>query len=143
MDGPKDTNPKDAVAVAKASVTPISHAVMAEVGVAMMEGAQKYGRHNWRGSKVRTSIYIDAAMRHLMAYWEGETIDPASGMPHITKAIAGLTVLRDAQIVGTEIDDRPPPVPEGWWDRLEVIAREIIETYPEGVAPVTRNQEVD
>lgn len=104
----KPTNPKDAVGIKKAPLSTVSAAVMAEVGVAMMEGALKYGRHNYRGVGVRASVYYDATMRHMFSWWEGEDVDPDSGMSHITKAIASLMVLRDAMIQDKVEDDRPP-----------------------------------
>jgi hypothetical protein len=57
----------------------VSAPVLAEVGLGMLEGGHKYGRHNYRAIGVRTSIYYDAAMRHLTAWWEGEDIDAESG----------------------------------------------------------------
>jgi len=82
--------------------------VMAEVGVAMLEGATKYGRHNYRVAGVRSSVYYDALMRHMFAWWEGEDIDPDSQLSHVTKAITTLVVLRDAMMQGMATDDRPP-----------------------------------
>ena len=104
----KDTNPKDAIGISKAPMSTVSAAVLMEVGVAMLEGASKYGRHNYRAAGVRASVYYDALMRHAMAWWEGEDLDPDSGMSHITKAIATLVVLRDAMIQDKFTDDRPP-----------------------------------
>jgi len=104
---------------------------MMELGLAFMEGARKYGRHNYRAVGVRASIYYDAAMRHLMAWWEGEDIDTDSDLSHITKAIATLTVLRDAQINNRVSDDRPPPLPRGWLYELNKKAGGMIDKYPE------------
>ena len=104
----KDTNPKDAIGISKAPMSTVSAAVLMEVGVAMLEGASKYGRHNYRAAGVRASVYYDALMRHAMAWWEGEDLDPDSGMSHITKAIATLVVLRDAMLQDKFTDDRPP-----------------------------------
>jgi hypothetical protein len=101
-------NPKDLVGIRKAPMSTVSAAVMAEVGVAMHEGALKYGRHNYRAVGVRSSVYYDGTMRHLMAWWEGEDIDPDSELSHITKAITSLVVLRDAMLQGKCTDDRPP-----------------------------------
>lgn len=86
----------------------VSALVLAEVGVAMLEGATKYGRHNYRVVGVLASVYYDATMRHLRSWWEGEDIDIPSDMSHITKAITSLVVLRDAMIMGKFTDDRPP-----------------------------------
>lgn len=107
MDG-KCTNPKDMVGTRKAPMSTVPANVMAEVGVAMLEGACKYGRSNYRVAGVRSSVYYDAVIRHLFSWWEGEDIDPDSGMSHITKAITSLVVLRDAMIQDMATDDRPP-----------------------------------
>lgn len=104
----KDTNPKTAAAVSKPSLSVVPASVLMELSVAMTEGALKYGRHNYRHSGASASVYYDSTMRHLMAWFEGENIDPASGLNHVTKAIAGLVVLRDAMIQGKFNDDRPP-----------------------------------
>ena len=104
----KDTNPKDAVAIAKPPTTTVPLNVMAEVGVAMLEGARKYGRHNYRVIGVTAGVYIDATKRHLDSWWEGEDVDPDSDLSHITKAISSLVVLRDAMLNDMVMDDRPP-----------------------------------
>ena len=104
----KDTNPKDAVGTKKPPFSTVSGPVFAEVGVGMLEGARKYGRHNYRVSGVRASVYYDAALRHLTSWFEGEDVDPDSGLSHVTKAICSLVVLRDAVIHDQLVDDRPP-----------------------------------
>lgn len=95
----------------------------------MLEGALKYGRHNWREVPVRAGVYYDAALRHLMAWWEGEDEDPDSGVHHVTKAIASLVVLRDALMRGAAEDDRPPPSPAGWMAPLNRRASELLERH--------------
>lgn len=127
-DNSKPSNPKDLLGVRKAPMSTVSAAVLAEVGVAMLEGACKYGRHNYRAVGVRSSVYYDATMRHLMDWWEGTDIDPDSGMHHITKAITSLVVLRDAMIQGKAEDDRPPRSAE-FLQRLNQLAGEIIDRH--------------
>lgn len=124
----KDTNPKDAIGIRKAPMSTVPAAVLAEVGVAMLEGACKYGRSNFRIAGVRASVYYDAAMRHLMAWWEGEDTDPDSGMSHITKAITSLVVLRDAMIQDMCTDDRPPRSAE-FYARLNTLAAEVLARH--------------
>lgn len=126
----KESNPKDSVGVKKVPFSTVPAPVIAEVGLAMLEGALKYGRHNYRAIGVRTSVYYDAALRHLTAFWEGEDTDPDSGLPHIVKAIACLTVLRDSQLIGNVVDDRPPSYKDGWQARLHQKAAELIDKYP-------------
>jgi len=133
----KPSNPKDACGIKKAPMSCVPLPVLGELGIAMLEGAAKYGRHNFRVIGVRASVYFDAACRHLFAWWEGEDLDPDSGMPHIVKAMACLAVLRDAQIQGQYTDDRPPRSPEGWIKELNDKAARLLEHYPDPVPPYT------
>ena len=139
----KDTNPKDAVGMKKVPMSVVSGPVMMSVGLAMLEGARKYGRHNYRVSGVRASVYYDAAMRHLMAWWEGEDTDPDSGLSHIIKAIASLMVLADADMSEKVIDDRPPKCNDGWIKELNIKAEEVIERYPDALEAYTESGEKD
>lgn len=136
----KPSNPKDSVGIAKVPFSTVSAVVWAEVGLAMMEGARKYGRHNYREVGVLASVYYDATLRHLTDWYEGQDTDPASGLSHITKAIASLTVLRDSMIRENWVDDRPPAVKDGWMDELNAKAKEIIEKYPNPVPAFTNKE---
>jgi len=136
-DNVKNTNPKDAVGTKKVPFSVIPMPVLGEVGLALLEGARKYGRHNYREAGVRASVYFDAMIRHMGAFWEGEDIDPDSGLSHVIKAIAGLMVLRDSMIKGNWSDDRPPKVKDGWVQELNKKAEEIIEKYPNAKEPYT------
>ena len=118
-------NPKDLVGAKKPNLSIIPLAPLYEVCVAFVEGAAKYGRNNWRDQNVSETIYVDAAIRHLNQWLSGETIDPDSGLSHVTKAIAGLIILRDAQIHGCSIDDRGPVQNldiEGTMEKLKAIS---------------------
>jgi Domain of unknown function (DUF5664) len=132
----KPTNPKDAFGIKKASLSCVPSPVLMEVGIGMLEGAGKYGRHNYRIYGVRASVYYDAALRHLMSWWEGEDIDADSGLSHVTKAICSLVVLRDAMIQGKFNDDRPP-VSRAWLADLNAKAEALFEKYPDPVKPYT------
>lgn len=140
--GHKPTNPKDAVGIGKVPFSTVPSEVTAEVGLAMMEGAMKYGRHNYRTVGVRASVYYDAALRHLTSFWEGQDIDPDSGLPHIVKAIACMYVIRDSQIMGNWTDDRPPRIPTSdvWQNYLNALAQDLLTKYPE---PVQAHLETD
>jgi len=110
----KDSNPKDSVGCTKPPLHCIPAHVLFEVGMGMFEGGWKYREANYRVIGVRASVYYDAAMRHLIAWWEGEDIDPASKIHHISKVMSCLAVLRDCQMQaenGSGVsykDDRPP-----------------------------------
>jgi|JI10StandDraft_1071094.scaffolds.fasta_scaffold58205_4 hypothetical protein len=133
----KPSNPKDAFGVKKASLSCVSAPVLMEVGVGMQEGGCKYGRHNYRVIGVLGSVYYDASLRHLMSWWEGEDIDPDSGMSHVTKAICSLVVLRDAMIQGKFNDDRPPRAVAGWLAPLNAKSEALFEKYPNPIFPYT------
>lgn len=55
--------------------------------VAVLEfGAAKYGADNWQRVPEARQRYFDAAMRHLLAWWDGERLDAESGLPHLSHA---------------------------------------------------------
>lgn len=105
----KPTNPKDAIGSLKLPLHlwPTTASAMGCLG--LLDGALKYGRANWRVAGVRASIYFDAANRHLNAWFEGEDVDPDSGVPHLSHALACLAIVVDAQAAGKLVDDRQYP----------------------------------
>jgi len=132
----KETNPKDSLGTKKAPLHSVPCGPLFELGLAMLEGGRKYGSHNYRSIGVRASVYYDAAMRHIMDWWEGQDIDPDSGEHHIIKAIATLFVLRDSMWMHNMIDDRPIQYPEKLnLPDLNKRTEKIIEKYPNYVAP--------
>jgi len=137
----KLSNPKDSVGIKKVPFSVVPFGVIAELGLALLEGARKYGRHNYRSIGVRGSVYYDATLRHLSDWWEGTDIDPDSGLSHITKAIASLTVLRDSMINDNWEDDRPPRMNEGWVQELNKKATEIINKYPDAAHTYTESED--
>ena len=136
----KESNPKDAIGSKKAPLSTLSMPVCYEVAAGMLEGGCKYGRHNYRVIGVRSSVYYDATMRHLAAWWEGQDIDPDSGIHHLSKAIASLFVLRDAMIHGKVYDDRPPRAPEDWMKQVQAKVDDVLKRYPEPKPPYTQEQ---
>ncbi len=133
----KHTNPKDAVGIKKPryySAIPMN--VVREVGIAFLEGGMKYGRHNFRVAGVRADVYYDACIGHLADWWEGQDIDPDSGLHHITKAIACLFVIRDAQLNGLDNDNRPPHTNvDKSKEAMQKIVDSLFEKYPEPEPP--------
>lgn len=117
-----ETNPKDLLGTKKVpNLSVIPPASIVYEGLAMRYGAYEapladgvnhgYGPFNWREKKVRASIYIDAAMRHLMSWWDGEENASDSGAPHLGHAKACMGILADAIESGNLVDDRPKPGP--------------------------------
>lgn len=64
-------------------------------------GAKKYDAHNWRKG-IEHSRLFGAAMRHMTAYWNGETNDPESGLNHIKHAMTNLAMI----LASPDYDDR-------------------------------------
>ena len=106
-----DKNPKLALGAAKPGVHNIPPAALVAIGRVMQEGERKYGPMNWRTEAVPVSVYYDAALRHLLAYWDGQDIDVESGLPHLWLAASNLCILIDAHTSGgVWLDDDRPPV---------------------------------
>lgn len=134
-DVPAGVDPKGAVGATKLPLGALPWAVVLEASCGLGEGMVKYGPHNWRTSGgVESMTYVSAAMRHLTSFITGEDVDPDSSLSHITKAISTLMVLRDAQLNGTAIDNRPPPVPaevmaeiQTSWARVRPLAQAAAE----------------
>lgn len=69
-------------------------------------GAQKYESWNWaRG--MPWSVPYACAMRHLMAWYEGEDLDPESGLPHLDHVACNIMMLQQYRETYKEGDDRP------------------------------------
>jgi len=107
----KPTNPKDAIGSTKLSMSLVPDSMKAFAALAFTEGALKYGAANWRISGVRASIYRDAIDRHLAGWWNGEDVDPVTGVPHLASVLACVGIILDADVSDTLTDDRPPRQP--------------------------------
>lgn len=135
----KPSNPKDVIGSTKPPLSCIPTGPLYEVGAAMLDGSAKYGRHNWRVIGVRSSVYYDAALRHLMKWWEGEELDTDSGCHHLAHAVACCLIVRDAANLGQLTDDRPVPGGDPTAGVKELI-KQIKERYPEPVPPFLASQ---
>lgn len=107
----KPTNPKDAIGCDKIPLGLVPATAIAHQAMAHLDGALKYGAHNWRTAGVRASIYIDACKRHLDAWANGEETAKDSGVHHLGHAAACLNIILDAMECGKLVDDRPTPAP--------------------------------
>jgi hypothetical protein len=108
-DTTKRSNPKDIVGSDKVPLHLWPTTATTLGAMALLDGALKYGRSNFRVVGVRASIYYDAVNRHINAWFEGEDDDPDSGLPHLAHALACLAVIVDAQAAGVLRDDRMTP----------------------------------
>jgi len=98
-------NPKDLVGTNKLPLHLWPSTATAMGCIALLNGALKYGRANWRRVGVRASIYADACQRHIAAWFEGHDCDE-EGVPHLASALACLAILVDAEAAGKLKDDR-------------------------------------
>ena len=93
------SNPKDRIGATKLPLTLVPDTLSVFAAMAFAEGASKYGAYNWRIGGARASIYIDAMRRHVAKWWNGEDIDPETGIPHLASAVACLSIILDAEYV--------------------------------------------
>lgn len=66
---------------------------MVEVVKVLDKGAEKYGPGNWAHVEGTRYRYFAACMRHIIAWWGGEDIDPQWGLSHLAHAICSLLFL--------------------------------------------------
>lgn len=71
-------------------------------------GARKYADHNWRGG-IQYSRLIGAALRHLLAFNDGEDKDPESNLSHLAHLGCCVLFLLEQEAKGTGLDDRYKP----------------------------------
>lgn len=88
-------DPKRASGDRKPGVFAVPPVALVLLGEVLRHGARKYGPLNWRESDARPPTYYDACLRHLLAWRDGELIDPESGLPHLAHAMASLAIMID------------------------------------------------
>lgn len=106
VEGEKPSNPKDIIGSNKIPLHLWPETATILGALACMDGALKYGRSNYRAIGVKSTIYVDAAKRHLNAWLEGEECAPDSGVPHLGHALACIAIIIDAEAAGKLNDDR-------------------------------------
>jgi len=107
----RSANPKDLLGKQKPPLELVPPSALVECALVMGLGARKYGPYNWRRHSVRHSIYLAAALRHLLQAIDGEKVDAESGRPHEAHAMACMAILLDALHGGNLIEDLPDPGP--------------------------------
>jgi hypothetical protein len=89
----------------KPPMSMVSADLMRELALVRAFGAQKYSRDNWKnGFKYTRSL--DACLRHVFAFLDGEDTDSESGRPHLAHAIACLEHALNDYLHHPENDDR-------------------------------------
>lgn len=72
-----------------------------------VDGTKGYGPYNFRDQAIEAMVYIDATLRHIFSYVDGEEVAEDSLVHHLGHAKATLGILIDAIENKTVIDDRP------------------------------------
>ena len=112
--GYPDGNPKSAQGAKKHSLRFIPLPAQVALNQAFADGAMKYGAANWREKGVATSVYVDAALRHIQLYFDcRQQKAEDSGIHNLGHAMACLAIILDAEWNGTLKDDRPHPCIDG------------------------------
>jgi hypothetical protein len=77
-----------------------------EIGRVLTYGAVKYSERNWEKGFSWSRPYA-AALRHLFAFWNGETHDKETGLHHLAHAACCVIFLLEFHWSGAGRDDRP------------------------------------
>ena len=82
-----------------------SRYAMEETGRVLGYGLRKYSAHNWRKGLGHQSL-INAALRHIYAWNEGEDNDQESGLSHLAHAMCMIMFALEEHELHPELDDR-------------------------------------
>jgi hypothetical protein len=107
----RGVDPKERSSLQKVPLHILPPSLLVYAALAFRDGAGKYGAFNWRKTKIVGTIYYAAALRHMLAWWDGEELAVDSGVPHLAHALACLAIIIDAYEGGFLDDDRPPKGP--------------------------------
>jgi hypothetical protein len=89
----------------KLPVNLLSSEALLQTAAVLKFGADKYAEHNWRAG-FAWSRPLAAAMRHIMAFNDGEDKDPESGLSHLAHAMCCIMFLLEFEKTHRELDDR-------------------------------------
>jgi hypothetical protein len=104
-----DSNLKTAAAAGKPKMSDVPPIALFALGAAMSDGARKYGTVNWRATGSTSSVFYDAMMRHLVAWYSGEDFAEDSGIHHLAHLMASCAILLDSSLHNKLNDNRPEP----------------------------------
>jgi hypothetical protein len=90
---------------AKLPVNLLSSEALNQTAAVLKFGADKYHAHNWRDG-FAWSRPLAAAMRHIMAFNDGEDKDPESGLSHLAHAACCIMFLLEFEKTHPHLDDR-------------------------------------
>ena len=89
----------------KAPMSLISNEFLTQVAMVMEFGKKKYAAHNWRQG-FDWNRPLDASLRHIHAFTDGEDKDPESGLSHLAHAACCLMFLIEFEKTHKHLDNR-------------------------------------
>jgi hypothetical protein len=92
----------------KAPMNLLSREALEQIALVMDFGKQKYDAHNWRKG-FAWSRPLSAAIRHILAFNDGEDKDPESGLSHLAHAACCIMFLLEFEKTHKDLDDRFKP----------------------------------
>lgn len=73
-----------------------------EVVKVLTFGAEKYEANNWQKVENAEDRYYAALLRHIVAHRKGETIDPESGLLHLSHVACNVVFLLYFELLKTK-----------------------------------------
>ena len=92
----------------KAPMSLLSSEALHQTAMVLAFGKEKYAAHNWRNG-FEWSRPLSAALRHILAFQDGEDRDPESGLSHLAHAMCCIMFLLEFEKTHRELDDRWKP----------------------------------
>ncbi len=86
----------------------ISPVALELLGKVLTFGVRKYEAWNWAKGMLWSRVY-GATLRHLNAWWAGESLDAETGLSHLAHAFCELMFLITYEALGLGTDDRWRP----------------------------------
>lgn len=83
----------------------LDRTALSQIAKVLAFGAKKYGMHNWRGG-LEIHRLLDAALRHIYAFADGENNDSESGLSHLAHAQCMLMMAQWMHRNRPDVDDR-------------------------------------
>jgi hypothetical protein len=97
------------------------------LGGALTYGEVHYGSHNWRKG-ISISYLIDAALRHINEFNDGENIDVKSQNHHLGNAMANLAMAIELSETNVAMDDRYKPILDSFIEEnKELVSEPVVE----------------
>lgn len=136
-------DPKGAAGAVKVPLGLIPPHAMEQTAWVHKLGADKYGPWNWRETGVCASTYVNAILRHLNAWRDGEDLDPESGISHLAHIACSCNILMDAEYCSKLQDDRNTTLPhtDPAEDETEEGSPKVAASYEDFWGPLDEEEE--